>query len=308
VLDARYGVPGRWTFVCCRDCDLVYLAETLVDPAQGYPSAYSQHRPAGRVRLVRRWSPTREVRAAFLALQGYEQPQRPMVPGPLARLALAVPQVRLRAGYGHLLMPRARPGGAVLDIGCGKGRFLTLMQMLGWRVHGIEPDEQSAAIARQSSGAQIDAELDEHLYPPESFDVITMNHVLEHVADPVPLLRQCFRVCRSGGLLGVAVPNWRALGHRLFRGHWYALDPPRHTVMYEPATLERMLEKGGFHVESVRTTSVREWATVWRNSWSFKTSHSSPRPLLVAWGAVTSVASLVAADAGEEVLAWARKP
>jgi 2-polyprenyl-3-methyl-5-hydroxy-6-metoxy-1,4-benzoquinol methylase len=308
VPDAKYRVPGLWSFLRCADCGLVYLAETLADPAQGYPSAYSQHRRPGQVRLDRRWSPTRDVRSAFLELQGYGQLPPLVLPRPLARLALAVPEVRLRAAYGVLLVPPVRAGGALLDVGCGNGRLLTVMRTLGWRVHGIEPDERSAEIARRSSGARIDPELDEELYPPAYFDVITMNHVLEHVADPVTLLRHCFRLCRPGGLIGIVVPNWRALGHRLFRRDWYALEPPRHAVMYEPATLGRTLERAGFRVESVRTTSVREWAVAWRKSWGFKTGRHSPRPLLAAWAALTALAGVVADDAGEEVFAWARRP
>jgi 2-polyprenyl-3-methyl-5-hydroxy-6-metoxy-1,4-benzoquinol methylase len=306
--DARYGVPGLWSFVGCADCGLVYLAETLADPAQGYPNTYSQHRRAGHVRLDRRWSPARDVRSRFLQLHGYGEVPSRVLPRALVRVALAVPQVRTRAAYGLLLMPPARAGDTLLDIGCGNGRFLTVMRMLGWRVHGIEPDERSAQIARRSSGARIDAELDEELYPPAHFDVITMNHVLEHVPNPVTVLRQCFRLCRQGGLMGIAVPNWRALGHRVFRRHWYALDPPRHVVMYEPRTLERELERAGFQVQSMRTTSVRQWRTALRKSRKFKTGRESSRLMLAAWGPLTVLASLVLNDAGEEIVAWARKP
>jgi 2-polyprenyl-3-methyl-5-hydroxy-6-metoxy-1,4-benzoquinol methylase len=205
-------------------------------------------------------------------------------------------------------MPPQRSAGSLLDIGCGNGRFLTVMRMLGWRVHGIEPDERSAENARRSSGARIDAELDEGLYPPAHFDVITLNHALEHIADPVTLLARCFRLCRPGGLLGIAVPNWRALGHRLFGRDWYALEAPRHVVMYEPRTLERTLDGAGFRVRSIRTTSVRQWEAAWRRSWKFRTGRASTRGLLAAWATVTAVASVVGNDAGEEVIAWAQKP
>jgi 2-polyprenyl-3-methyl-5-hydroxy-6-metoxy-1,4-benzoquinol methylase len=308
VPDHRYGVAGVWSFLRCADCGLVYLAETLADPARGYPVAYSQHRPPGRVRLDRRWSARRDVRTAFLELQGYRHLPPQVLPRLLTRLLLAVPRVRLHAGYGLLLVPPARPDGSLLDIGCGNGRFLAVMRTLGWRVHGIEPDERSAELARRSSGAPIHAELDDDLYPPSQFDVITMNHVLEHVADPVPLLRRCFRLCRHGGLIGIVVPNWRALGHRLFGRHWYALDAPRHAIMYERRTLEGILETAGFRVETARTTSVRESTTACRKSWRFTTGRRSPRLLLAAWGVVDSLASVAADDVGEEILAWARKP
>jgi 2-polyprenyl-3-methyl-5-hydroxy-6-metoxy-1,4-benzoquinol methylase len=308
VPDAKYSVPGLWSFVRCTECRLVYLAETLADPSQGYPSAYSQHRRAGPVRVHRPWSPARDVRSAFLERQGYARLPRLVLPRPLVRVALAVPQVRLRASYSHPLLPRAVPGGAVLDLGCGNGRFLTVMRMLGWSVHGIEPDERSAEIAERSSGARIHTELDEQLYPADSFDLITMNHVLEHIDDPGAVLRRCFRLCRPGGLMGIVVPNWRSLGHRLFECSWYALEPPRHVVMYQPWTLARTLERAGFVVERIQTTSVREWATAFRRSWAFRTGRRAPRPLVLAWGALAALASVVDDEAGEEIVAWARKP
>jgi SAM-dependent methyltransferase len=307
VPDLKYRVPGLWCFMRCSACGLVYLAETLAEPAQGYPAVYSQHRPPGPVRLDRRWSPRRDLRSAFLELQGYCQLPPLVIPRPLARVALAVPQVRLRAAFAALLVPPARPEGSLLDIGCGNGRFLAVTRALGWRVQGIEPDERSAELARRSSGATVHAELDDEL-PTAHFDVITMNHVLEHLGDPVTALRRCFRLCAPGGLIGIVVPNWRALGHRVFRRHWYALEPPRHVVMYEPRTLERTVERAGFRVESLGTTSVREWATAWRKSWRYRTGRRSPRLLLAAWGTLTSLATLVVDDAGEELFLWARKP
>ena len=307
VRDAKYGIPGLWSFVRCADCRLVRLAETLTDPAEGYPREYSQHRGPRELTFEHRWSPARDVRSALLASLGYERATRAVLPRPLTRLALAVPNIRMRAAAGHLLMPPARPSGALLDVGCGNGRLLAVMRLLGWRVAGIEPDSESAAIARQTTGARIDRARDDELYPSGSFDVVTMNHVLEHVEDPGVLLGRCFRVVRPGALIGIVVPNWRSLGHRLFKRDWYALEPPRHVVMYEPSTLERMLERAGFRVVRMWTTSVREWAVAWRTSWRFRTGAASPRPLLAAWGGLSLLAS-AADDTGEELVAWARRP
>ena len=116
-----------------------------------------------------------------------------------------------------------------------------------------------------------------------------------------------FCMCVRRGLIGMVVPNWRAPGHRLFRRHWYALEPPRQADVYEPRTLDRTFERAGFRVENLRTTSVSECASALRTSWQYRTGRRSPRPLLAPRGGITLLASLVADDAGEEDVAWARK-
>jgi len=157
-------------------------------------------------------------------------------------------------------------------------------------------------------GRPIHAELSSAPFPPDTFDVITLNHVLEHVSNPTEVLSICHRLCRSGGRIGIAVPNWRSLGHGVFGRHWYGLDAPRHTAVWERATLVQHLERASFRVQRARTTSAREWAATLRSSWRFRTGRRSPRALVAAWGAVSAAAALLNADAGEEILVWAVKP
>jgi 2-polyprenyl-3-methyl-5-hydroxy-6-metoxy-1,4-benzoquinol methylase len=307
VPDFRYGVPGRWSFVRCANCRLVCLAEPLDDPREGYPTTYSQHRPFLVAPLPAGRSLKDQLRKRFLADHGYPA-AAPVLPRWLSRPLLTVPPVSVLAGYGFALFPRAVPGGKLLDVGCGNGRFLSLMSALGWVVHGIEPDPGSAEVARRLLGRPVHAELSSAPFPPETFDVITLNHVLEHVSNPTEVLSLCHCLCRRGGRIGIVVPNWRSLGHRVFGRHWYGLEPPRHVAMWERGTLVEQLERAGFHVQRARTTSAREWARSWRLSWRFRTDRGSPRVLVAAWGAVSAAAALLNADAGEEILVWAVKP
>lgn len=308
VPDFKYRVPGRWCFVRCNSCRLVYLSEALARPADGYPPKYSQHRSVELPEMAGSFV-RRELRRAFLALRGYRTDTFVPFPKVVGWTLGRLPSLRIRAGYGFILLPPSVPEGRLLDVGCGNGRFLAIMKMLGWEVHGVEPDPQSAELAYRASGADIQPTLKEACYPGNFFDAITMNHALEHVGDPLVTLRECHRICRPEGQIGIVVPNWKSLGHRLFRYHWYALEPPRHLVMYEPSTLTQVVERSGFVVKSAITVSVREGRGAWTKSWLYKTGRTSPRALTALWQVLSAVAGVVSVfESGEELVLWARKP
>ena len=311
VRDLRLGVPGRWSFRRCRGCGVVHLAPRPAVPADAYPDAYAQHHPPAPPAPLDPRAPLRRPRAWFrrwlLGAYGY---RRFAVPRPLARLgrvAMLLPGVRLRAKRGFHLLPPALEGGRLLDVGCGNGRFLALVRALGWQAAGVEPDPRSAAVARRVSGADVHASLAEGGFPAESFDVITMNHVLEHVADPVATLAECRRLLKPAGRLGVAVPNWRSLDHRVFGAHWHALEPPRHLLMFDRRSLAGLLGRAGFAVESIATTSVRADAASFLASWSLRFGAPPPAPLTRLWALLGPVRDAVLPDRGGEIVAWAKK-
>ena len=133
-----------------------------------------------------------------------------------------------------------------------------------------------------------------------------MHHSLEHMYRPLVALRRARELLKPSGRLGLAVPNWRSLGHRLFGRHYYALDAPRHVIQFEPETLEQLVLQAGFRVRDVRTTSVREAANAFETSYQYR--HGRPPAAVATWlyaaAAQTAVAT-VAAGCGEEILLWA---
>ncbi len=80
----------------------------------------------------------------------------------------------------------------------------------------------------------------------ESFDAITMNHVLEHLHDPTRVLRACHRLLKDGGQLWLSTPNIDSYGHRIFGKDWRGLEAPRHLVLFGPDSLNRALRDAGF--------------------------------------------------------------
>lgn len=109
-------------------------------------------------------------------------------------------------------------------------------------VEGAEPDPEAARIAREQRGLNVRVgTLEPSNLAPESYDAITMSHVIEHGHDPVATLKRCHESLRPGGSLIVVTPNVSSLGHRHFRRCYFHLDPPRRLFLlasqrWEPGT------------------------------------------------------------------------
>ena len=136
--------------------------------------------------------------------------------------------------------------GRVLDVGCGRGFLLDAFRRRGWTVEGTEISEASSAHAREVLGIPVHVGSLESLdLPAESFDAVTLWHVLEHVTDPGVLLGEIHRILRPGGVLLVSVPNFGSPEARASGAGWFHLDVPRHLVHFTPESLESSLRDAG---------------------------------------------------------------
>lgn len=139
--------------------------------------------------------------------------------------------------------------GKILDIGTGIGLFLTKFQELGWQVEGTEISKESAAFARRQYHVPVHVGMLEDLkLPASSFDVIVLNHVLEHLYHPKQVLAICRQLLKKDGLLVIALPNISGLGHFIFRRHWYAMQPGRHVYHFSPGTMYQLLRQSQFQL------------------------------------------------------------
>jgi SAM-dependent methyltransferase len=147
---------------------------------------------------------------------------------------------------------------ALLEIGCGNGFFLQQARKQGWReTRGVEPSADAVSKApAELDGAIVQDVMREGLFAPESFDAVCLFQVLDHISDPVALLRECHTVLARGGhvlALNHDVSAWsaRLLGERS------PIVDIEHTYLYSPATMRRIFAKAGFvdaQVRSVRNT------------------------------------------------------
>jgi len=144
------------------------------------------------------------------------------------------------------------PGGRLLDVGCGGGRIVENLRLLGWDATGLEPDEAAASGARALGIPVVTGSLPDARYGDGSLDAVVMVHVVEHLHDARRILGEVRRILRPGGTLVIVTPNPASMTHAWFRDAWLQLDPPRHLCLWSRQALVDMLASSGFLVERVR--------------------------------------------------------
>ncbi|MFN4057482.1 MAG: class I SAM-dependent methyltransferase [Roseinatronobacter sp.] len=155
----------------------------------------------------------------------------------------------------------------ILEIGCGNGANLALLQSLGHNVTGIEPDPAARrlALGRGLTILEGHAETLPDAVLAQTFDLIMFMHVLEHCILPTRALEQARNLLSPGGRMVIEVPNSDCLGHAHFGALWFWLDVPRHLNFFTPRALERMLADIGMTRDSLEFTGyVRGFQPGWR--------------------------------------------
>ena len=158
------------------------------------------------------------------------------------RLSLETHRVRFFRGL--------KRKGKILDIGCGYGYFLAACRArYGYDVHGLEVSEWAARYAAERLGLSVTVgEIDTVDLPPNSYDVITMWHFLEHTRDPRQVILKAQDLLKDNGILVVDVPNYDGTEARKNWDNWVGWQPPYHFYHFTPHTLKRLLGLCGFCV------------------------------------------------------------
>lgn len=242
-----FCAPGTWTLYRCTACGSGYLDPRPTRQTIGL--AYGQY--------LTHFDGKRELRGlnAVQRLRriignGYLNARFGTRFSPSSRLGNWVfpvfsgPRAVLEAEGRHL--PKPAPGATLLDIGCGSGSFLEIAAAMGWHATGLEPDPKAVEVCRSRGLRVYQGDISALDIAPESYDVITMGHVVEHVHDPRDLLAGCFRLLKPGGVLWIETPNLGSIGGRCYGRNWRGLEPPRHLVLFTWDSLQAILTESGF--------------------------------------------------------------
>jgi len=143
------------------------------------------------------------------------------------------------------------PPERLLEIGCASGAFLDKMSRKGWEVEGLEFSEKAADAARSLGFPVYTGTVESTPDPKHPFRLVVGWMVLEHLHDPVLALQKLHSWVEPLGWLVLSVPNAGSMEFKIFKDRWYALQLPNHLYHYTPATLRKVLSRGGWSIVKV---------------------------------------------------------
>lgn len=145
-----------------------------------------------------------------------------------------------------------KSNGNILDIGCGTGAFLHTMKIGGWKITGLEPDENAREKAKILYGIEPQPSNNIFNLPDNSYDAITMWHVLEHVHELHEYIGQLKNMLTDKGKIFIAVPNYTSYDAQHYGEFWAAYDVPRHLYHFSPAGMKRLVEQHGLTIKKIK--------------------------------------------------------
>ena len=141
---------------------------------------------------------------------------------------------------------------SILDIGCGVGDFLNYAKEKGCDITGIEPSEDARKIAEEKLGTKIFSPEELQNIPNESFDIVTMWHVLEHVADLKTEIDHLERIVKKNGRLVLALPNYKSFDAEYYKDKWAAYDVPRHLNHFSRTSIKNIFDTTAFQLIDIK--------------------------------------------------------
>ncbi len=266
--DYEFGTcDNEFIFVCCRACGLTYLRNRPALDTLGiiYPPSYYRY-------------------AAYL--------------GPVTtRLRGFVQGARVRMI--RALLPA---GATVMEVGCGEGQLLQAIRASGdpsWRVVGVDISEEACAALRRTGLEMHCAQFEDLAWPDGTVDLVIMNQVIEHLADPRACVAKAMALLRPGGHLLIETPSVESWDRDwVARDRWGGWHCPRHWSLYTGESLTRLLEQQGLRAGRAEyLLSPFVWAHSMQNvvrdrpawRWASALLSEASVPALVVYGVLDTV-------------------
>lgn len=235
--DRLHKKPGIFNIVKCRKCGLIYIDPRPKNIGKYYPADYIPHN-LPRVDFFE------SLFCRLMNSERYYKKDKNIFDQFLARV---FDKIYNPIPYSHF--------GRILDLGCGSGINLYNLKKRGWDVYGLDISKNAVNFARNELNLKnvCVGTIESKKYPDSFFDVILLNHVIEHLSDPKRTLVEIKRVLKRGGLLLITTPNFNSFNAKLFKKFWFPLETPRHQYLFTPTTLRKLLDS----VENLKVREIR---------------------------------------------------
>jgi len=183
--------------------------------------------------------------------------------------------------------------GKHLDIGCGQGELIYLLKSSGINSEGLEINNKLVTALRKKGDIVYNKLLGDKLYENKKYDIITANHVLEHISNLNSFINNISMMVNKGGYLIIAFPYIYGLLPKILQKKWYGLGPGGHINFFSIRSIKLLLEKYKFEIERVNIISLNH------------TNYDTPKITKFIINTLTSLLSLL--KLGDNLFVVARK-
>jgi SAM-dependent methyltransferase len=223
----------------------------------------------------------------------------------ISSFALKGKEILDRIKFNKILRHAPSPT-SFLDIGCGDGRYLKMLSRRGIpkeRIYGLELSGDAVLRLREEGFQTYTQRVEDFMeIPAASIDLVTMFHVIEHVADPIHVVKKVVDWLSPGGIFVVETPNIDSWDAMLFKGRWWGgYHIPRHWTLFQADSLRRLLEAAGLDVLHI---SYETGHSFWMYSFHHVIKYNSlwPAPKVARWFDPTRALSTLVILTGFEVI------
>ena len=241
ISDKSLGIPGDFKLNKCRNCGVLFLNP---QPSEKELEKYYPKKKYYSLKTIKTKKDSQKTRLKIFLYDLYFGSNKNL----LLKNLFSPIKYTVR---GTKIIKNKK----FLDIGSGSGQFVYDMKQLGMVVYGVEPGNFDKKSTRDNKLNILKSDLIDARYPSNFFDIITINHVLEHVENPKKIIKEINRILKKKGSLILGVPNFRSLAYKIFKKNWYQLDAPRHLFNFSDKILKKILKQEGFKINKIRYNS-----------------------------------------------------
>jgi 2-polyprenyl-3-methyl-5-hydroxy-6-metoxy-1,4-benzoquinol methylase len=147
---------------------------------------------------------------------------------------------------------------SVLDIGCGRGYLLDEAKIYNWRLEGFDYSLTCVKYAKNKLNLNVtNGDINKDIYR-RKYDLIILNQVLEHLDNPIGVLKRCNLLLKKNGIIYIATPNVNSWLAKVYQKKYEYFIPPEHIGYYDQYSLKNVLLKTNFKILFKSTWSYRE--------------------------------------------------